>query len=94
MAYRVHSNPRAMQGGAEGGHDLVERQIVETIDAPRIDAALGEHARVLDLSIAGLTAREIAAELGFGDTKQSERKAVAAQNAALAALADVEKLAA
>lgn len=61
MAYRVHSNPRAMQGGVEGGHDLVERQIVETIDAPRIDAALSEHAKVLDLSIAGMTAREIAA---------------------------------
>jgi hypothetical protein len=54
MAYRVHSNPRAMQGGAEGGHDLVERQIVETI----------------------------------------ERKAVAAQDAALVALTGVEKLAA
>ncbi|WP_438278802.1 hypothetical protein [Nitrobacter sp.] len=94
MAFRVHSNPRAMQGGVEGGHDLVERQIVETIDAPRIDAALGEHAKLLDLSIAGMTAREIAAKMGWGNTKQSERKAVAAQDSALEALADVEKLAA
>jgi hypothetical protein len=94
MAFRVHSNPRAMQGGPEGGHDLVERQLVETIDAPRIDAALGEHAKILDQSIAGMTAREIAQAMGWGDTKHSARMAVAAQDAALAALADVEKLAA
>lgn len=91
MGYRQHSNPRAMEGGVEGGHDLVERQIVETIDAPRIDAALGEHAGVLDLSIAGLTAKEIAATMGWGDTKQAARKAVAAQDAALAALAGLEE---
>jgi hypothetical protein len=91
MAFRVHSNPRAMQGGVEGGHDLVERQIVETIDQPRIDAALGEHAKVLDLSIAGMTARELAGKMGWGDTKAAERKAVAAQDAALAALADIEQ---
>ncbi len=94
MAYRVHSNPRAMKSGVDGGHDLVERQTIETIDAPRIEATLGEHARVLDLSIAGWTVREIASELGFGETKQAERKAVAAQDAALQALADVEKFAA
>lgn len=91
LAYRIHSNPRAMQGGVEGGHDLVERQIVETIDAPRIDAALGEHGRVLDLSIAGLTAKEIAVKLGLGDTRHAERKAIAAQDAALAALAATEE---
>lgn len=91
MGHRQHSNPRAMQGGVEGGHDLVERQIVETIDTPRIDAALGEHGRVLDLSVAGMTAREIAGEMGWGGTKQAERKAVAAQYAALAALAGLEE---
>lgn len=91
LAYRVHSNSRAMRGGVEGGHDLVERQIVETIDQPRIDAALGEHAKVLDLSIAGKTAREIAATMGWGGTKQAERRAVAAQDAALAALAGLEE---
>lgn len=94
MAYRVHSNRRAMQSGVEGGHDLVERQIVETIDAPRIDASLGEHAKILDQSIAGMTAREIAQAMGWGETKQAERVAVAAQDSALAALTDVEKLAA
>jgi hypothetical protein len=91
LAYRVHSNPRAMQGGVEGGHDLVERQVVETIDVPRIDAALGEHGRVLDLSIAGMTAREIADKMGWGNTKRAERRAVAAQDAALAALAGLEE---
>lgn len=91
LAFRVHSNSRAMQGGVEGGHDLIERQIVETIDQPRIDAALGEHGKVLDLSIAGKTAREIAVELGWGDTKQAERQAVAAQDAALHALAGLEE---
>ena len=95
MAFSVHSNPRAMQGGVEGGHDLVERQIIETIDAPKVDAALGEHVRVLDLSAAGLTARKIAVELGLGDTKAAERRVVAAQDEALAALAAVdEKMAA
>jgi hypothetical protein len=41
-----------------------------------------------------MTAREIAQAMGGGQTKQAERKAVAAQDAALAALTDVEKLAA
>jgi hypothetical protein len=94
LAYRVHSNPRAMQGGIEGGHDLVERQTIETIDAPRIDGALGEHVRILDMSVAGMTGRQIATELGWGNTKAAERRAVAAQDAALAALADIEQLAA
>jgi hypothetical protein len=80
-----------MQGGVEGVHDLVERQIIATIDAPRTDAALGEHARVLDLSIAGMTAREIARQLGWGETKRGERKAVAAQDAALMVLAGLEE---
>jgi hypothetical protein len=61
---------------------------------PHIDATLGEHAKILDQSIAGMTAREIAQAMGGGQTKQAERKAVAAQDAALAALTDVEKLAA
>lgn len=91
LGYRQHSNPRALHGGVEGGHDLVERQIVETIDAPRMDAALGEHGKVLDLSIAGKTAREIAATMGWGDGKAAERRAVKAQDSALAVLAAMEK---
>lgn len=65
LSFRIHGNPRAMHGGAEGGHDLVERKIVETIDAPRIDVALGEHAKILDQSTIGMTAREIAATMGW-----------------------------
>jgi hypothetical protein len=91
LAFRVHSNPTAAKGSFVGAPDAAERQIVETIDAPRIDAALGEHARVLDLSIAGMTAREIATQLGLGTAKQGERKAVAAQDAALLALAGLEE---
>jgi hypothetical protein len=95
LAFSVHSNPRAMPGGVEGGHDLVERQLVETIDQPKIDAALGDHTRILDPSAAGMTARQIAVELGLGDTKAAERKVVALQDQALAALASVdEKMAA
>lgn len=94
LAYRVHSNPTAAKGSFVGATDAVEWQIVETIDAPRIDAALGDHAHVLDMSIAGMTAREIAVGLGWGDGKGGERRAVKAQDAALAALANVEKLAA
>lgn len=90
LAYRVHSNPHAMKGGVEGGHDLVERQIVETIDAPRVDAALGEHALILDMSIAGMTAKELGVKMGFSG-KRAERRGVAAQDAALAALAEVEE---
>lgn len=91
LAYRVHSNPLAAKGSFVGAPDAVERQIVETIDVPRIDAALGEHGRILDLSIAGMTAREIAAKMGWGDTKHAERKAVAAQDRALQALAGLEE---
>ena len=91
LAYRVHSNPTAAKGSFVGAPDSVERQIVETIDAPRIDAALGENAKILDMSIAGMTAREIAAKMGWGDTKHAERRAVAAQDAALAALAGLEE---
>ena len=91
LACRIHSNPRASQGGPEGGQDLNERTIVETMDQPRIDAALGAHRQVLELSIAGKTAKQIAIELGYGDTKAAERRAVAAQDAALIALAGVEE---
>ncbi|MCA1476764.1 hypothetical protein [Bradyrhizobium sp. NBAIM08] len=87
MAYRVHSNPTAAKGSFVGAPDAVEWQIVEAINAPRIDAALSEHAKVLDMSIAGMTAREIAAANGWGDGKSGERRAVKAQDAALAALA-------
>jgi hypothetical protein len=91
LAYRIHSNPCATPGSFVGAPDAVENQIIATIDAPRVDAALGEHAQVLDMSIAGKTAREIASESGFGNTKAGERRAVKAQDAALMALASLEE---
>jgi hypothetical protein len=36
------------------------------LDTLRVDAALGDHARILDMSIAGMSAREIGIQLGFG----------------------------
>jgi hypothetical protein len=93
MAFAVHSTKSL--DGFEGAHDADERQIIETIDQPKVDAALGKHVRILDLSAAGMTARQIAVELGLGDTKAAERKVVALQDQALAALAAVdEKMAA
>jgi hypothetical protein len=88
-AFAVHSTKTL--DGFEGAHDADERQIIETIDAPKTGAALGKHAQILDLCIAGMTAREIAAKLGLGDTKAAERRVVAAQDEALAALADVDE---
>jgi hypothetical protein len=92
-AFAVHSTKT--MDGFEGAHDADERQIIETMDQPKVDAALGEHARVLDLAIAGMTAKQIAIELGLVDTKAAERRVIAMQDEALAALAAVdEKMAA
>ncbi len=86
LAFRVHSNPRATQGSFVGPASGPEDSMIASIDAPRVDAALGGHGKVLDLSIAGATAKEIAAAMELGGGRQGERKAVAAQDAALAAL--------
>lgn len=91
LAYRVHSNPRATPGSFVGPASGPEDSMIAAIDAPRVDATLGEHGKVLDLSIAGATAKEVASELGWGSGRQGERRAVAAQDAALATL---EKMAA
>jgi hypothetical protein len=87
-AFAVHST-KSMDG-FEGAHDAAERQIVETMDQPNVDAMLGDHVRLLDLSAAGLTARQIAVELGLVDSKAAERRVIAMQDAALAALAAVD----
>jgi hypothetical protein len=86
LGFRQHRNATASKGSFVGARDAVESQIVAAMDQPRVDAALGEHGKILDMSIAGMTARQIAAELGWGAGRQGERKAVAAQDAALAAL--------
>jgi hypothetical protein len=86
LAFRVHSNPKAAEAGVEGGHSMVEDAVIAGIDNSRKDAALGEHAAVLDDSLFGLTAREIAAKRGWGNSKGAEERAVRAQDRALAAL--------
>ncbi|WP_245471191.1 hypothetical protein [Bradyrhizobium genosp. SA-3] len=91
LAYRVHSNPTAAKGSFVGAPDAAENAIVAGIDAPRIAAALGEHREVLEASLDGMTAREIAAKRGWGSGKAGERKSVALQDAALVTL---EKIAA
>ena len=88
MACRVHSNPRATPGSFVGPASGPEDNMIAAIDAPRVDAALGEHAHVLNLSIAGATAKDIASVMGMGSGRQGERKAVAAQDRALEALAE------
>lgn len=58
---------------------------------PHIAAALGDHLGVLEASLDGRTAREIGAANGWGDGTAGERRAVRAQDNALAALASMEK---
>jgi len=89
MARRAHSNPCATQGSFVGPASGPEDAMIAVIDAPRNEAALGDHARVLDMSIAGATAKEIAAAMELGGGRQGERKAVAAQDASLEALEKV-----
>jgi hypothetical protein len=91
LGFRIHRSATASKGSFVGAPDAVESQIVATMDAPKVEAALGGHAAILEDSLNGLTAREIAVKRGWGGTKQAERKVVAMQDAALAALAEVEE---
>lgn len=61
------------------------------VSMPRVAAALGDHCDVLERSLDGDTAREIAVANGWGNGKAGERRAVTAQDNALAALAAMEK---
>jgi hypothetical protein len=89
LAYRVHTNPTAAKGSFVGPASGPEGALVAAMDAPRVTAALGAHFAVLEASLDGLTAREIAAANGWGNTKAGERRAVAAQDNALEALAKI-----
>ena len=91
LGLRIHRNAAAAKGSFVGAPDAVENAIIAKMDMPRIKAALGEHADVIEDSLDGLTARELAAKRGWGSTKQAERKAVVAQDEALVALARVEE---
>lgn len=94
MAGKVAKNDLATEGSFVGAPDAVENAIIAAIDAPKIVAGLGEHAAVLQDSLDGMTAREIAAKRGWGDGKASEQRAVRAQDRALSALADMQRKAA
>lgn len=87
MGYRQHRNVTATPGSFVGPASGPEDALVAAMDAPRVTAALAAHAAVLEASLDVLTAREIAAANGWGNTKAGERKAVAAQDNALDALA-------
>ncbi|WP_271595674.1 MULTISPECIES: hypothetical protein [unclassified Bradyrhizobium] len=47
LAYRVHSNPTAAKDSFVGAPDAAENAIVADTDAPRVQAALGDHLAVL-----------------------------------------------
>jgi hypothetical protein len=91
MGYRQHRSVTARPGSFVGPANGPEDALIAALDAPHVKAGLGEHFAVLEYSLDGLTAREIAAANGWGDGKAGERKAVAAQDLALEALATMEK---
>jgi hypothetical protein len=91
LAGTVAGNETASAGSFVGAPDAFENAIAAKIDAPRIEAGLGEHADVLNDSLDGLTARELAAQRGWGNSKGAEERAVRAQDRALAALAEVQR---
>lgn len=94
LAGKTRRNALAAEGSFVGAPDAVENTIAATLDAPAVGRQLGEHAAVLNDAMDGLTARQIAAKRGWGDSKSAEQRAVRAQDRALEALADVQRRAA
>jgi len=88
MAGKVRRNVCATEGSFVGPASGPEDALIAAMDVPRVAAALGEHRDVLERSLDGATAREIAASKGWAG-KAGERKAVALQDAALAALTKI-----
>jgi hypothetical protein len=91
LAAKVAKNELASEGSFVGAPDAFENAMIAKIDAPRVETALGGHVEVLRDSMDGMTAREIAAARGWGNSKGSEERAVRAQDRALAALAEVQR---
>ena len=91
LAGTVAKNELATEGSFVGAPDAFENAMVAKIDAPRIETALGGHAEVLRDSLDGMTARELAAQRGWGNSKGAEERAVRAQDRALTALAQVQR---
>lgn len=75
------ANAMATEGSFVGAPDAAEMAMIAAIDA-------NGHAvpDVLDMALAGMTMREIAAAKNWGNTKQAERKAVLEVDAAIAEL--------
>lgn len=75
------ANPMATEGSFVGAPDAAEVTMIAAIDANGQSVPA-----VLDMALAGMTMREIAAANSWGDTKHAERKAVAEVDAAIAEL--------
>jgi hypothetical protein len=88
---KVDRGGTAAEGSFVGAPDAAENRLIAQMDSTVISTSLGEHWTILDLSLSGSSAAEISLKLGFGATKAGERRAVAAQDAALVALASVKK---
>ncbi|WP_441280136.1 hypothetical protein [Bradyrhizobium sp. 63_E2_N1_3] len=91
---KTRRNARATPGSFVGAPDAAENANVAAMDAPKMDAALGDHVAVLHEALDGMSARQIASKRGWGNSKGAEQRAVRAQDRALAALAEVQKQAA
>ncbi|WP_157158540.1 hypothetical protein [Bradyrhizobium sp. WSM1253] len=89
LGYRQHRNITATPGSFVGPASGPQEALIAGLDALKTKAGLGEHFHVLEDSLDGLTAREIAAERGWGNGKAGERRAVAAQDSALQTLAQL-----
>jgi hypothetical protein len=94
LAGRVRKSATATAGSFVGAVDAAENALAAAMDRPALVAGLGEHADVLQDSLAGKTARQLAAKRGWGTSKAAEQRAVRAQDRALAALAEAQEQAA
>lgn len=81
IAGKTDSSGTATEGSFVGAPDAAEHAMIAAMDAK--DAPISA---VLEMALAGKTAREIALFQGLGDTKQGERNAVKAIDAAISRL--------
>lgn len=94
LAGKTRGNKLATPGSFVGAPDAVENAIAAAMDAPKIEASLGDHVDTLNDALDGMTARETAAKRGWGTSKSAEQRAVRTQDRALDALAEAYRKAA
>jgi hypothetical protein len=94
LAGKTKGNALATKGSFVGAPDAFENALAAGMDAPKVEASLGEHAAVLSDSLDAMSARAIANKRGWGNTKSAEQRAVRAQDRALDALAEAYRRAA